>query len=200
MTAKTKKPTARKAPAKKAASASSGTEKKEKPAAAKTKAVPAKKAVSKVAAGKTAESKTSAGKTAAAKKPAAKKTAAKSGKTLKPTAPNSVPVPAAQKVKPAVVNAPQPVMMGPAMRKKEIIEAVVARSGLKKRDIKPAIDQLLAVMGEALADGRELVVPPLGRVKVHKKKDVAKKTIYFTKIHQNAAPALPDTDTDIKAG
>lgn len=139
-----------------------------------------------------------------------KKTTAKTSKTLKAgasakattkpvTAPKAGPggasqssAPAAAVAAPAVVEAPKPVMIGPAMRKKEIVDDVVARSGLKKRDVKPVVDHLLAVLGDAVSEGRELVIPPLGRIKVHKKKEAAKKTINFAKIHRNL-PAKPDS-------
>ena len=42
------------------------------------------------------------------------------------------------------------------MRKKELIDLVVERSGLKKKDAKPIIEATLAILGGALADTREL--------------------------------------------
>ncbi len=76
-------------------------------------------------------------------------------------------------------------MVGPAMRKKEIIEEVVLRTGMKKRDVKPVIESMLSVLGEGLGQSRELVIPPLGRVKIHKQKTTPKKRILFAKVHQN---------------
>ena len=161
--------------------------------ATKTKTALKKPATKKPAAAKTAKAKAPA----AAKKPAASKAAApKNPKMLKPVKAAAKPAPAARKAKPAVVNAPQSVVVGPAMRKKEVVEAVVARSGLKKRDVKPVVEHLLAVLGDAISDGHELVLPPLGRLKVHKKKDGAKKTIFFAKIHRNVQPALGVADLD----
>lgn len=119
--------------------------------------------------------------------------AAATSKTSTPVKPIKATTSVANVAKPAVVNAPQPVVMGPPIRKKEIIEQVVIRSGLKKRDVKPIVDHLLAVMGDAMADDRELIIPPFGRVKVHKKKDAAKKMIFFAKVHQNTAPNIGGT-------
>jgi len=157
MTAKTKPTSTRTSTAKKASTSKVDTSKLSTTRAAKT--VTAKKATPRKA------------------KPA---TSAPAKTKIGADAPPSAPIAA-----PAVVNAPQAVVMGPAMRKKQIIDAVVERSGLKKRDVKPVLDHLLAVMGDALAEGKELVVPPMGRIKTHKKKQAAKKTIFFAKIHQN---------------
>ncbi|WGW02588.1 HU family DNA-binding protein [Tropicibacter oceani] len=52
------------------------------------------------------------------------------------------------------------------MKKKELIDLVVERSGVKKRDAKPAIEAALAILGQALAEGRPLNLKPLGKVKV----------------------------------
>ncbi|MFY0660165.1 MAG: HU family DNA-binding protein [Shimia sp.] len=58
------------------------------------------------------------------------------------------------------------------MRKKELIEAAVARAGVKKRDAKPAIEAALAILGETLTSGRGLNMPGLGKVKVQNSKDL----------------------------
>ena len=56
------------------------------------------------------------------------------------------------------------------LRKKELIDLVVAQSGVKKRDAKPVVEAMLAVMGQALNDGRELNLQPMGKVKVRRAK------------------------------
>ena len=76
------------------------------------------------------------------------------------------PVPAS--ASPVVVEGPQPVVSGPVMRKKELIDLVVERSGLKKKDAKPIVEATLAILGEALAEARELNLQPLGKVKVRR--------------------------------
>ncbi len=58
------------------------------------------------------------------------------------------------------------------LRKKELVDLVVERSGVKKRDAKPAIETALSILGEALADGQSLNLPPMGKIKVQRCKDV----------------------------
>ena len=57
------------------------------------------------------------------------------------------------------------------MKKPQLLDEVVARTNLKKRDAKPAVEAALAVIAEALARGEELNLPPLGKLRVVKSKD-----------------------------
>ena len=94
------------------------------------------------------------------------------------------PAPAA---KPAVVAASKSVILGPELRKKELIDDVVARSGIKKKDAKPVVEAMLAAMGEAHADKRELVLPPFGKLKVRREKDMPKARVLTSIIRQPKA-------------
>ena len=113
-------------------------------------------------------------KTAASTKPMAKPTAprkkitkpkASATKATAASAPTkaaaATKAPAAKTATPTVVDAPKAVILGPVMRKKELVDTVVTRSGLKKKDVKPVVEQMLAVMGEAIGDNRELNLPPV---------------------------------------
>tara|TARA_R110002074_G_scaffold6197_2_gene28866 strand:+ start:3993 stop:4553 length:561 start_codon:yes stop_codon:yes gene_type:complete len=95
---------------------------------------------------------------------------------------------------PTVVETPQAVILGPVMRKKELIDTVVTRSGMKKKDAKPIVDTMLAVLGEALADNRELILPPMGRVKVRKEKKLPNGRVLVVKVRQTT-PLKTKEDT-----
>jgi nucleoid DNA-binding protein len=56
------------------------------------------------------------------------------------------------------------------LKKPELLDAVVARTNLKKRDVKPAVEAALAVLGEALRGGAVVNLPPLGKLRVVKTK------------------------------
>ncbi|HMO09835.1 MAG TPA: HU family DNA-binding protein [Paracoccaceae bacterium] len=60
------------------------------------------------------------------------------------------------------------------LRKKDLIDHVVAATGAKRRDVGPAVEATLAAIGEALERGEALTLPPLGRLRVVKRKDGAK--------------------------
>ncbi|QFT60173.1 DNA-binding protein HU [Sulfitobacter sp. THAF37] len=95
---------------------------------------------------------------------------------------------------PTVVKSPQPVILGPELRKKELIDKVVKRSGIKKRDAKPVIESMLAVLGEALADSRELNLPDLGKVKVRREKQFSNGRVMIAKVRQSSPPQTGPSD------
>ena len=102
----------------------------------------------------------------------------------------------------AIVNAPQPVVAGPVMRKRELIDAVVAKSGIKKKDAKPVIEALLQVLGSALQDGRELNLQPMGKIKVNREKKLPAGKVLIARIRQardlppSVVAAVQDADRD----
>lgn len=70
------------------------------------------------------------------------------------------------------------------MKKKELVDLVVARSGVKKRDAKPAIEAALAILGQALAESRPLNLKPLGKAKVSNVKDKDNATVINMRLRQ----------------
>jgi nucleoid DNA-binding protein len=61
---------------------------------------------------------------------------------------------------------------GASLKKPDLLDQIVARTNLKKRDVKPAIEAALVLMGDALREGTELNLPPLGKLRVVKSKDL----------------------------
>jgi hypothetical protein len=72
-----------------------------------------------------------------------------------------------------VVDAATPDAKGTALKLKDLIERVVAATGGKKPEVKAVVEATLAALGEALATGQALAVPPLGKVRVVKNKGPA---------------------------
>lgn len=52
------------------------------------------------------------------------------------------------------------------MKKSDLLDQIAARSTLKKRDAKLALDAALALIGAALLRGEDLTLPPLGKLRV----------------------------------
>ncbi|WP_322865697.1 HU family DNA-binding protein [Aquicoccus sp. G2-2] len=105
----------------------------------------------------------------------------------KPTA-DVAPVDAA----PAKVVAAEVDTSPPALRKKELLTAVVARSGVKRRDAKATLEAALEIMGETIADGRDMNLPGFGKAKVARSKKLTRGSVYVTRIRQ---PELNADDT-----
>ena len=74
----------------------------------------------------------------------------------------------------------------PVLRKKELFERVVTVSGAKKRDVKSIVEATLQVLGDALASGEALALPPLGRAKVNRHKDLATGEMLVVRLRRNA--------------
>lgn len=147
--------------------------------------------------------KSSTAKTAAKAAPkAASKKSTSEPVAVKPVA--KTPVPKAL-AKAAPANPPaaaltetmQPVVASRQMRHKELADRVAARTGMKKKDVKPVIQATLAVMGEVLGEQRGLILPPLGRVKLQRAKEVADGRVLVLKLRQKfdqQTPATPAAD------
>ncbi len=73
---------------------------------------------------------------------------------------------------PKVVTPAEPVVASQPVKKPEFLDRAVARSGVKRRDAKPAIEAAMAELVDILARGDELNLPPLGKLKVMKTKEL----------------------------
>jgi len=104
--------------------------------------------------------------------------------------------------KPAVAAEPEVVTETTAMvaemelKKRELIDKVVERSGTKKKHAKPAVEAMIDILAEALADGREINLQPLGRIMTQRSKDTTNARVIIAKIRQSksAQPALDPQD------
>lgn len=129
----------------------------------------------------TATPKTSTRSTTAPKAKTAKpKLAAKSTAKPTPTAPT-----------PKVVSISAPVVSEPDMRKKELIDLAVARSGIKKKDAKPTVEAVLAILGEAIAEGRELNLQPFGKLRINRSEEKSNGRVIVCKLRQSNAAKMP---------
>ncbi len=77
----------------------------------------------------------------------------------------------------------------PDLKKKELIDLVVERSQVKKRDAKPVVEAMLAVLGETIASGRELNLQPFGKLRINRSTDKGTARIIVCKLRQNAQGA-----------
>lgn len=74
---------------------------------------------------------------------------------------------------PAVVGSDAPAARADTVKLKNLIESVASATGGKKADVKATVEATLAALGEALATGKSLAVPPLGKLRVVKNKGPA---------------------------
>jgi len=90
------------------------------------------------------------------------------------------------------------VVAGPTLRKKDFVDRVTARSGVKRRDAKLAAEAALSVLGEAIENGESVNLPPFGKLRVNRTKTLANATVHVCRLRQPIARAgggadAPDT-------
>ncbi|MFT6452221.1 MAG: hypothetical protein ACJA06_001714 [Halocynthiibacter sp.] len=71
------------------------------------------------------------------------------------------------------------------IRRKEFVERVAASSGLRKNQIKPAMEAVLRELGAALAAGEALNIPPLGKLQVNRIREAENATVIVAKLRRS---------------
>ena len=84
------------------------------------------------------------------------------------------------------------------LKKKEFIDLATARSGIRKPDARAAIEATLTTMAQALSAGQDLILPPLGRIKVIREKPTKKGRMLMLRLQldEGATAADPLADVD----
>lgn len=115
-----------------------------------------------------------------------KPVAAKATKSALPKTRKPAPAKVAAKAAPetVVVQESVPTSTQPELKKVELIDMVVERAGVKKRDAKPAIEAALEILGAALAEGREVNMQPLGKIRVNRMKHLSSARVMTCKVRQ----------------
>ena len=82
------------------------------------------------------------------------------------------------------------------VKKKDFVERVALRSGARKPVARDLTEAVLAVLGEALAQGETLVLPPLGKMSVARSVGKAGGEILHVKLRRMALPEDAKKDAD----
>lgn len=115
-------------------------------------------------------------------------------RTTGATAPAAVAEPAGAgpaAAPPAEVAAPRP-----RLRKKELVARVAELSGARKSAVRPIVEATLAALGDALAAGDDLVLPPFGKLRINRQRDLPTGAVMTLRLRRRAA--VPDSVPDIE--
>lgn len=82
---------------------------------------------------------------------------------------------------------PEAVVLPPELKKAELVNAVVERSGVAKKHAKPVVEAMLAVLGETVSANRELNLQPFGKLRVNRSQDKPNGKVFVCKLRQSAA-------------
>ncbi|WP_338551092.1 HU family DNA-binding protein [Roseovarius phycicola] len=87
---------------------------------------------------------------------------------------------------PATPNpAPAATSVKAEMKRKELVEEVSRHAELPKHKVKPVVEAMLEVMGEAVAEGRTMNLQPLGRMVHKRRKENPNANISIVRIRQS---------------
>ncbi|PLL13365.1 hypothetical protein C0V75_08240 [Tabrizicola sp. TH137] len=145
---------------------------------------------------KSATPKAEAAKTAAKAAPkAAPKSVAKAAISAPKIAVPAVPAAAAPPEADIAVIEKAAKVAGPQLKKKDLVARVVAAlDGRKKGQVKDIVEATLAALGEALAKGESLNLPPFGRARIARQKGEGKTSAMTVKLRgagEKNAPKAP---------
>lgn len=79
------------------------------------------------------------------------------------------------------------VAKSPELKKNELIDRIIAKNGMKRKEVKPIVETMLAVMGEAIESGENLNLQPMGKLVIKKKKDLPNATVSICRIRRPKA-------------
>ncbi len=113
------------------------------------------------------------------------KKATKTAAQQKPTRPRKPLVPAPDVVPPRTGSAPQAVEKGNRVNTNSLVDAICARTGQKRKDVKPVVEAMLKELGETLLRGDQLNLPPMGKIIVKREKEVGSAHVLNCKIRIN---------------
>lgn len=81
---------------------------------------------------------------------------------------------------------------GPILRKNDFYDRVVAATGAKKGDVRQIADAVLDILGAALSAGEALALPPLGKARVNRQKDLATGEVLIVRLRRGGGGGQDD--------
>ena len=81
------------------------------------------------------------------------------------------------------------------IRKKEIYDHVTVATGLRKREVREAVDATLAYFHKCLTEGKDLQIPPLGKIKTIERGEGVKAKLIHKVLLQS--PKKDDEDSKV---
>lgn len=92
-----------------------------------------------------------------------------------------------------------PAPKGDGVKMKELLTAVVAKTGAKKKDAKDVVDAVLAEIAAALSAGKSLSLPPLGNLRVAKTQEKGGATMMVLKLRMGGSGGGSGSGKDANA-
>ncbi|MGR3661234.1 MAG: HU family DNA-binding protein [Paracoccaceae bacterium] len=107
---------------------------------------------------------------------------------------------AAKKITPEIAGGeaanPETAKVAPVrvVRRKELVERIATRSGVKPNLIKSVLDAVLLEIGDVLSGGEALQVQPLGKLSVNRRKELPDGEVLICKLRRKSAAMVPPAE------
>lgn len=141
---------------------------------------------------RTTRATTTTRKTTTTRTTRARKSPAATKKSEPVTTPDPQVVKPAEAPLPKVVPVSDTAVAEPELRKRELIDMVVARSDVKKKFAKPAVEAMLEILGEAISEGRELNLQPMGKLRINRVEEKENGRVIICKLRQSLTTEKDD--------
>lgn len=82
----------------------------------------------------------------------------------------------------------------PEMTKKDLVESMMSATGMKKGEARRALEATMSAVADALKEGKDLAVPPLGKIKIARTKETpnGKLVVLRAKLKEPKPPVSKD--------
>ncbi|SMO51327.1 HU family DNA-binding protein [Paracoccus laeviglucosivorans] len=83
------------------------------------------------------------------------------------------------------------------LQKRQFLSRIAHRTGMRNAQIKDIVEATLAELGEAMAAGQTLALPPLGRARINRQRDVSGAEVIVLRLRRRSGDVtVRDDDED----
>lgn len=82
------------------------------------------------------------------------------------------------------------------LQKRQFLSAVAHRAGMRNAQVKQIVEATLAELGDAIAAGQTLALPPLGRARINRQRDVSGSEVITLRLRRRASDIANDPTED----
>ncbi|MFG6080912.1 HU family DNA-binding protein [Paracoccus litorisediminis] len=82
------------------------------------------------------------------------------------------------------------------LQKRQLVALIAQRVGRRNAEVREIVEATLAELGEAISAGQTLALPPLGRARISKQKDVSGSEVIVLRLRRRKSGADADAGHD----
>lgn len=80
------------------------------------------------------------------------------------------------------------------LQKRQLVARIAQRAGRRNAEVRDIVDATLAELGEAISAGQTLALPPLGRARISRQKDVSGAEVIVLRLRRKRGGAQDEDD------